>query len=219
MVQGHQFYFCFLLVSLPLMQPATFASPYVSMVQFGKDLSTLARLGVAWMSMHQIPSKDILYVHCFQGLVSCPAFTPCNAFLLMHATIVFPGYNTSESALPVSVGHPAAPLPPRHVQHTSAIDGGCCAVLQRFLLVLGQSRSGRSARAIGTHAKSGCELASLVGGERRVDATSCSALFGRTKRTWLGPRRVQGFRTQPNTRSSTSKWAIRSHVHGWDWEP
>ena len=63
-VQGHKFCFCFLMLSLPLMQPITFTSPYVSMVQFGKDLSTLARLGIAWMSLHQIPSKDILHVNC-----------------------------------------------------------------------------------------------------------------------------------------------------------
>lgn len=182
-------------------------------------LSTLTCLSVAWMSLHHIPSKDISNAHCFQGLVPCPALLPCNAFLLMHPTTVLPGYTISGSVLPVSVCHPAVPLPPRHVQHKSAFDGCCCAVLQQFLLVLGQSRSERSARAIGTHATSGCKLASMVDGERRVNATSCSAVFGRKKRTWLGPCRFQGFRTQPHTRSSASTGAIRSHIHGWDWEP
>mmetsp|Transcript_9356 Transcript_9356/g.57020 ORF Transcript_9356/g.57020 Transcript_9356/m.57020 type:complete len:202 (-) Transcript_9356:2910-3515(-) len=200
------------------MQPTTFASAYLSMDQFEKDLSTLAGLSVAWMSMHQLPSKGTFHVHCSQGLVPCPAFLPCHAFLFMHATIVFHGCHTPGSVLPVSVFHPAAPLPPRHAQYTIAFDGGCFAVLQQFLLVHGQSRRGRCARAIGTHATSGCKLASLVDGARCVDATSCSALFGRKKRTWLAPRQIRGFRTQPHTRFSASTGAIRSHVHGWDWE-
>lgn len=206
------------MVLLPSMQPTTFASTDLPMDQFEMDLSALALLGVAWMSLHQLPSKGTFFVHSFQGIVPCPAFLSCNALLLMYANVVFHGCHTSDSVLPVSLCHPAAPLPPRHAQHTSAFDGCCCAVLQQFLLVHGQPRSGRSARAIGTHAASGCKLASLVDGERCVDATSCSALFGRKKRTWLGPHKVQGFRTQPHTRFSASTGAIRSHVHGWDWE-